>query len=72
MKTSEDSQMPEWKCDPLGGVKVGITCPYKDCDGKAVVNKRKWFRGRKGGATTVNTRACTYCQRAAWLPGLKP
>lgn len=65
------STMPEWITERLGPNKVGIQCPRKDCKNKAVVNERKWFVGRSD-TKRVDTRMCTFCSRAAWLPGMKP
>jgi hypothetical protein len=70
-RTSQASTLPEWEVSKISTHSIGIKCPYGDCGNKAVVHGRKWLRGRKGHENK-KTRACTFCFRAAWLPGHKP
>lgn len=62
--TSTASTLPVWITAP--GEKRGtlnITCPRRDCGGKAVVS-RKWLTSRPG----FIGRSCTYCFKVARLP----
>lgn len=62
--TSRETQLPDWKVEP--GSKTGtlnITCPRKDCGGKAVVSKR-WRESRPN----YIGRSCTYCFKVAKIP----
>jgi hypothetical protein len=55
--------LPVWKVKQLGAGKLGIECPRRACQGKAVVSGRKWKEARP-----EPTRSCTYCFRVAQLP----
>lgn len=63
--TSQASTLPVWQAE-RGEARgtLNITCPYKDCGGKAVVNAKKWKESRPD----FIGRSCTYCFRTARLP----
>lgn len=57
------SRLKEWKVTRMSGGKIGIQCPHKDCEGKAVVNAKKWY-----GSRPQFGRSCTYCFRTNKIP----
>lgn len=61
-----NSQLPEWIVEREGGT-LNITCPRKDCGGKAKVSPR-WLRSRP----KFVGRSCTYCFRTARIPARFP
>ena len=64
-KVYKPTSLPIWLVEP--GEKRGtlnITCPRKECKGKAIVNKRKWLEDKKDFVG----RSCTYCFKAAGIP----
>lgn len=70
MQTSRRSTLKSWSARAVKSGKrelVGITCP--NCGGKAIVSK-KWLD--KNLLPGYLTRACTYCFKAAWIPGEHP
>ena len=58
------STIPFWIVKALGPNKIGIECPRRDCGGKAVVNKKKWYKAQPN----FITRSCTYCFKANRIP----
>lgn len=60
------TQLPEWVVEKVGGT-LNITCPRKDCGGKAKVSPR-WLRSRP----RFIGRSCTYCFRTARIPARFP
>jgi hypothetical protein len=59
-----ESTLPTWKTQELGKGQLGIQCPREGCAGKAKVNKRRWLDSKP----EYETRCCTYCYAAAWIP----
>lgn len=65
-RASFNNQLPEWIVEREGGT-LNITCPRKDCGGKAKVSPR-WLRSRP----KFIGRSCTYCFRTARIPARFP
>jgi hypothetical protein len=42
---------------------VEVTCPRRDCRKTFIVVVKDWWTAR-----SVDSRSCTYCFKAAWLP----
>jgi hypothetical protein len=42
---------------------VEVICPRRDCGKTFIVVVKDWWASR-----SVNSRSCTYCFKAAWLP----
>lgn len=61
--------LPVWKVTRLPKNRLGIQCPRKDCQCKAVVS-RNWLEKKQSddGKTTFIGRACTYCFKASQIP----
>jgi hypothetical protein len=59
-----ESNLPTWKVKKLPSGQFGIQCPRFGCGGKAVVNGRRWLDSKPNS----ETRTCTYCYAAAWIP----
>jgi len=54
--------LPIWNVRRLAGGRLGITCPRRDCAGRAIVRARAWR------ARPETARVCTHCFRAARIP----
>lgn len=64
--------MQNWKVVRLPKNRLGIQCPRKDCQCKAVVSK-SWLKNRQyeknsGEKHTIIGRSCTYCFRSSLIP----
>lgn len=67
-RTEFTNNLPVWKVTRLTPTKLGIQCPRKLCEQKAIVARGAWLRGHPG-----KSRACTYCFAANRIPEeLKP